>query len=216
MKFNLIDISTWKRKEYFEHYLNDVPCTYSMTLNLDITLLLKKIKIKNIKLYPTTIYLLSLLINKHEEFRTAINEDGNVGIFDVMHPAYTIFHNESEIFTNIWTEYNLSFPEFYKNYLSDVEKYSKVKQFYAKPNTPSNIFSISSIPWVSFTGFNLNIPKASNYLLPIFTTGKYFNQNDQIWLPISIQVHHAVCDGYHLARFIDELQQAINNFSTED
>ena len=119
MKFNLIDISTWKRKEYFEHYLNDVPCTYSMTLNLDITLLLKKIKIKNIKLYPTTIYLLSLLINKHEEFRTAINEDGNVGIFDVMHPAYTIFHNESEIFTNIWTEYNLSFPEFYKNYLSD-------------------------------------------------------------------------------------------------
>ncbi len=215
MTFKLIEVSTWKRKEYFEYYLNNVPCTYSMTLNLDITTLLREIKNKNIKLYPATIYLLSVVINRHEEFRTAMDENGNVGVFDLMHPAYTIFHNDSEIFTNIWTEYNFSFSEFYKNYLIDIQKYGAVKQFFAKPNAPSNLFTISSIPWVSFTGFNLNLPKVGNYLLPIFTTGKYFYQNDRIWLPISLQVHHAVCDGYHIARFINELQEVINNFEFE-
>lgn len=75
---------------------------------------------------------------------------------------------------------------------------------------PPNVFTISSIPWVSFTGFNLNLPKATDYLLPIFTTGKYFQENGKTWLPIAIQVHHAVCDGYHLSRFVNELQKSIH------
>jgi chloramphenicol O-acetyltransferase type A len=215
MEFKLIDLSKWSRKEYFDHYLNCTPCTYSMTLNLDITILLRAIKRKNIKLYPTTIYLLSTVVNRHEEFRTTIDEDGHLGVFDLMHPAYAVFHNDNETFTNIWTEYNFSFSKFYENYLSDLQRYGSVKRFLAKPDTPPNVFTISSIPWVSFSGFNLNLPKLGNYLLPIFTTGKYFDQNDRILLPISVQVHHAVCDGYHIARFINQLQEDMNKFASE-
>nr|AIA18615.1 Chloramphenicol_Acetyltransferase_CAT [uncultured bacterium] len=212
MKFELIDVSTWSRREYFDHYLNKIPCTYSMTANLDATHLLREIKKKDIKLYPTMLYLLSMVVNRHDEFRTAIDPNGDVGVFDLMHPIYTIFQKESESFTNIWTEYHVDFSEFYKAYLDDIQKYSDVKKFIAKPDGPPNVFTISSIPWVSFTGFNLNIAKADNYLLPIFTTGKYFEQNDRKWLPISIQVHHAVCDGFHAARFMNELQEAMNHF----
>ncbi len=211
MKFRLIDISKWSRKEYFEHYFNQIPCTYSMTLNLDLTVLLQEIKRRDVKLYPIMIYILSVVVNKHEEFRTAVDTNGNVGVFDLLHPSYTIFQKDSETFTNIWTEYTPSFSEFYKQYLLDVQNYGEVKSFIAKPNSPSNIFTISSIPWVSFTGFNLNLPTATDYLLPIFTTGKYFEQGSKIWLPIAIQVHHAICDGFHTARFINELQEAMNN-----
>lgn len=212
MEFRLIDISKWDRREYFEHYLNQVPCTYSMTLNLDLTVLLQEIKKRDLKLYPIIIYLLSVIVNRHEEFRTSIDANDNVGVFDLLHPLYTIFQQDSETFTSVWTEYTLSFPNFYKQYLLDVENYGKVKNFIAKPNSPSNVFTISSIPWVNFTGFNLNLPTATKYLLPIFTTGKYFEQNGKIWLPISIQVHHAVCDGFHIGRFINELQDTMNNF----
>lgn len=31
-------------------------------------------------------------------------------------------------------------------------------------------------------------------------------------LPLSIQVHHAVCDGFHVARFLDALQTRISAF----
>jgi chloramphenicol O-acetyltransferase type A len=212
MTFKKIDISKWDRKEYFEHYLNEVPCTHSMTLNLDSTTLLKEIRKQNVKLYPTMIYLLSAIVNKHEEFRTAIDTNGTVGVFDLLHPLYTIFQKDDETFTNIWTEYTPSFFEFYKQYLLDIQNYGEIKSFMAKPNVPSNIFTISTIPWVSFTGFNLNLPTATGYLLPIFTTGKYFEQDGKIWLPMAIQVHHAICDGFHIARFINELQEAMNNF----
>lgn len=210
MGFKLIDVSKWDRKEYFDHYLHDITCTYSMTLNLDLTILLQEVKREGVKLYPVMIYLLSMIVNRHEEFCTALDPNGQVGIFDLLHPSCTVFQKESETFTNLWTEYTPSFSEFYQRYLLDIQNYGEIKRFIAKPNMPANVLNVSSIPWVSFTGFNLNLPKITDYLLPIFTTGKYFEQNGKMWLPIAIQVHHAVCDGFHLARFINELQEAMN------
>jgi chloramphenicol O-acetyltransferase type A len=213
MTFQLIDLPNWKRKEYFDYYFTEVPCSYSITVNVDISTLLISIKQKNIKLYPCIIYLLTSVVNKHEEFRTALDETGALGIFDVMHPSYTVFSKDTETFTNIWTPYNPSFTAFYDHFQEDIAQYGSAKQFIGKPHPPTNVITISSIPWVTFTGFNLNIPKASDYLLPIFTTGKYFEQNNTIQLPLSIQVHHAVCDGFHVARFINAFQEQIHQFA---
>lgn len=212
MKFNLIDIKNWSRKIYFEHYLNNVRCTYSMTANIEITDLLQEIKLKNIKLYPTIIYMISTIVNKHEEFRTCFNENNDLGCWDELNPSYTIFHKENETFSNIWTEYNEEFSLFYKSYLCDIKKYGDIKEFTPKLSDYNNVFPISSIPWVSFTGFNLNVYNDGTYLTPIFTIGKYFKQNEKIFIPIAIQVHHAVCDGYHVSRFINEMQELAISF----
>ncbi len=127
-----------------------------MTFNLDLTAMLKEIKDQDIKLYPAMIYLLTKVVNNHEEFRMAFDEDGRVGIYDFLHPSYTIFQKSTETFTNLWTEYTGSFPEFHKRYES--------------------------------------------------------HENGKTLLPISIQVHHAVCDGFHVARFVNELQEAMNAY----
>ena len=37
MKFTPIDLAQWPRREHFEHYLAQVPCTYSATFSLDVT-----------------------------------------------------------------------------------------------------------------------------------------------------------------------------------
>ena len=42
MVFEKIDRSSWKRNEYFEYYFTKIPCTYSMTVKLDITQIKKK------------------------------------------------------------------------------------------------------------------------------------------------------------------------------
>ena len=39
--------------------------------------------------------------------------------------------------------------------------------------------------------------------------GKYTRKEGRVWLPISIQVHHAVCDGFHVCRFLDTLREMI-------
>ncbi len=191
--------------------MNNLRCQYSMTANIDITNLLKKVKGNNIKLYPTLIYMNSKIVNSHEEFRTNFDDKGNVGYWDSMSPSFTIFHKDDETFSNIWTEYDEDFRPFYNNCTKDMKKYGDVKGISAKENEPKNTFPISCVPWFSFTGFNLNVYSDGTYLLPITTYGKYFEQDGKILIPISLQMHHAVCDGYHVTKYLNELQSMANN-----
>ena len=171
MKFNLIDIEDWNRKPYFEHYLNAVRCTYSMTANLEITSLLREIKLKGLKLYPTLIYIITTVVNRHKEFRTSFDQNGKLGYWDSMNPSYTIFHKDNETFSSIWTEYDENFPRFYYNYLEDIRNYSDVMNFMPKAGQPANTINVSSIPWVNFTAIAVQaiftfVGSWNNYFVP--------------------------------------------------
>lgn len=205
MLFEKIDKEVWERREYFDHYFSNTPCTYSITVKLDIT----SIKARNQKLYPTMLYALSTIVNRHAEFRTAINKDGELGIYSEMHPCYTVFHKDTQTFSNLWTEYTPNLEDFCAAYQADLLQYGERHHMIGKPDIPANSFTVSMLPWATFEGFNLNLQRGYTYLIPIFTMGKYNRENDKIMLPLAIQVHHAVCDGFHVCRFVDELQELI-------
>lgn len=207
MKFTLIDMNNWDRKEYFEHYYQNIPCTYSMSVKLDITSLKQRGK----HLYSALLFILTQIINQHREFRFSFDNQGRLGYFDEMLPSYTVFNPETETFTSIWSNVPKKYEDFYDIYKSDVETFGKNKGVVGKPNMPENVFNVSMIPWMSFEGFNLNLQKGYDYLLPIFTFGKYFFENEKCVLTLSIQVHHAVCDGFHVCRLVQELQDFINS-----
>ena len=206
MNCKIIDIDRWERKEYFEHYLSLVPCTYSVTVKLDITNLINK----GVKLYPTMLYLLTKAVNKYEQFRMAFNDSGQLVVYDVMNPCYTVFHKGSETFSNIWTSYSDDYAVFCNRYQEDIGLYGNQKGFMGKPDIPENCFTISMIPWTAFEAFNINT-SCFRYLKPIFTIGRYVKNNERCDLPLAVQVHHSVCDGFHVCRFINELQTLINN-----
>ncbi len=205
MSIIAIDKDSWDRAEYFEHYFSAVPCTYSMTVKLDIT----KIKKAKRQLYPTMLYFIAKLVNDHREFRMSFDADGQLGYFDKMLPCYTVFHKDTETFSNVWTEYNDDYALFCQAYEDDMNTFGVVHKMMAKPKVPENSFPVSMIPWTTFEGFNLNLQKGYDYLLPIFTIGKFYEENGKYLLPLAIQVHHAVCDGFHVCRFVNELQECL-------
>ena len=88
MAFHLIDIQNWSRREFYEHFIHEVACSYSTTVHLDITCL------KEYKLYPSMLWLLTKTVNELPQFRTALTEDG-LGFYDDMHPSYTIFNKDA-------------------------------------------------------------------------------------------------------------------------
>lgn len=207
MNFNLIDLDQWDRKHYFEYYINQARCTFSMNANIDITHLREQLREKGSKFYPAYIYMVARIVNSHAEFRTCFDEQGRLGYWDELTPSFTIFHQDDRTFSAIWTEYSTDYDIFYQNYLEDVRQYGNIKSMTPKKGAPKNTFPISSIPWVSFTGININFFNEGTFLLPIVTCGKYFEQENKLLLPISLQAHHAVCDGYHAGHFLNELQR---------
>ncbi|MBC5730452.1 type A chloramphenicol O-acetyltransferase [Pseudoflavonifractor hominis] len=205
MEFIPVDLDTWARKEHFEHYFHQVPCTYSMTTKLDITPLIEAEE----RLYPAMLYRIAKAVNQYQEFRMDLGPDGTLGFYTEMHPCYTIFHQDSETFSNLWTEYTDDYGAFCRAYQQDLEQFGSCKDMMAKPDVPVNTFPVSMVPWESFEGFNLNLQNGYRYLPPIFTMGKYQRDERGVWLPLSIQVNHAVCDGFHVCRFIAALREMI-------
>lgn len=207
MGFILIDRNQWKREEFFQHYVTEVPCSYSMSVKMEITALRRRGE----KLYPAMLYAITTIVNRHEEFRTAFDAQGRLGVYDAMLPCYTVFHKETETFSNLWTEYTESYEAFCRAYEEDLEQYGDRQGLMGKPDVPPNNFPVSMVPWTSFEGFHLHVPKGNTYLLPIFTMGRYEERDGKWWLPLAIQVHHGVCDGFHVCRFLQELQELLQS-----
>jgi chloramphenicol O-acetyltransferase type A len=215
LRFNLIDKNEWERTPYFDYFIDDVRCTISMTANIDITSLLKNLKSKRLKIYPTLIYLTTRIVNSHEEFRTAFDDEGRLGIWDSLNPIFAIFHKENQTFSNIWTEYLSNFKLFYDGYIEKMQKFSAIKKIFPMGEKPKNLFCISCTPWISFTGLTINVYDEGKCLSPLVTFGKFFEENKKVLIPVTLQVHHAVCDGFHVSRFFNEFERMAQNFFEE-
>lgn len=154
--------------------------------------------------------MLSTIVNQFVEFRMTTNKECRLGFWEVINPMYTVLNPNTETFSSIWTKYDSCFSLFYKAYLEDTTKYTDDVLF-PQDFTPSNTFNISSVPWLDFTAFNINVYTNASYLLPIFTIGKYKIEKGKILMPLAIQCHHAVCDGYHVGNFVVALRKMAAN-----
>lgn len=207
MKFNYIDFDSFPRKEHFQHYHSNVKCSYSLTVNIDITQIYNTAKEKGKKLYPSLIWWLSNGVNTFDFMRFEHDSEGRVGFYDAVNPSFTVMPKNSENFASLWCEYSPDFEKFYQNCTQIMDCYKDTDRFAPQTDRPANCFDISSLPWIDFTAFNLNLHTSGTWLLPIFTTGRLIKQNDKVLIPLAIQVHHAVCDGWYCAKFIDYIQK---------
>lgn len=210
MNFIKIPMEQWARKSHYEHYQNNVRCSYSVTVDIDISSLIVPLKERGMKAYPAQIYMLATIVNQFPEFRMTTNDDGHLGYWEVIHPMYTVLNPKTETFSAVWSKYDGCFDAFHQAYLKDTAQNSTGVLF-PQADIPGNVFNISSVPWLDFSAFNINVFSDGSYLLPIFTIGKYKKENHKTLMTLAIQCHHAVCDGYHVGKFVETLRRMAAN-----
>ena len=209
--FHKIDFETWERKEHFKYYINLIKTNYNLTAELNISQLMEKIKEKKLKFFPTILYCIIKAVNQNKEFRMDYDKEGNLGYWEYVVPSYTIFHDDDKTFSDIWSEYDENFEKFYKNVVEDIEKYKDIKGVKTKLGRGDNFCPISCIPWLSFTGCANDTYSETKMLFPVIAFGKYFKRDEMTMIPISVFVNHAVADGYHTCKLINDIQSIVND-----
>ncbi|MEV6681969.1 type A chloramphenicol O-acetyltransferase [Streptomyces erythrochromogenes] len=205
-----IDLETWPRRQHFEHYRRRVPCTYSMTVELDVTAFAAALRRSRRKTYIAQIWAISTAVNRHDEFKMCLTAAGEPAVWPVVHPAFTVFNPERETFASVWAPYDADFGAFHDVAAPLLAEHRRATDFFPQGAPPDNVFDVSSLPWASFTGFNLNIGGHGwDHLAPIFTLGRYTVRDGRVVLPLAVQVHHAAADGYHSSRLVTELQALV-------
>ncbi|WMJ22975.1 CatA-like O-acetyltransferase [Paludicola sp. MB14-C6] len=212
LKFEMIDMETWNRAPTYHYFTEEVtPTSFTVNIDFDITVLKSALKAKNLKLFPTYLYIISNAIKKQNEFRLSL-KDNKLGYWNFLSPQYPIFHEDSKTITFLWTEYDDNFYVFYNRYLEDVKNYNKDdKVICPKGNSPENTYIISCIPWFTFNGLAMNMQNIENYFFPMIVSGGLKEEQGRMKMPLSITINHAAADGYHIHIFQQHLQHLMNH-----
>ena len=167
MNFIPIDPQNWPRLQTFYYFSKMAPTGYSITVNLDVSRLLETVRKAGIKFFPVYLWLVTKNLNAQTEFKLA-EKDGVLGYYDSLTPLYAHFQEDDHTFSLMWTEYTDSFAEFYIAYLHNQKTFGNTHGILSQPQTPppANAYTISCIPWISFTHFAVHSYENKPYYFP--------------------------------------------------
>lgn len=208
MQYTKVDLDTWSRGDLFRFYIDHMRIVMSLTVDIDVAPLLAYTKKKDLKFYPAMLWVVSKVINAHDEFKYGWDSEGDLIKWDYISPSYADFHREDEQFTKLVTEYAEDLLVFHSRFMADREKNREVRAI--AENQPPNFYDVSCLPWVKYRHFDLHVFDEGRFLAPVVTWGKYEAEQGKLFMPLTMNIHHAVADGYHLSRFFNEVQALIS------
>ena len=205
----IIDIETWKRKEHFEFFSKMQSPYFGIVTEVDCTETYQLAKDKNESFFAHYLHKSMIVVNKIEEFKYRIIDD-EVVVFDVLHAGSTIGRKDGT-FGFSFMEFSEDFEIFNKKLQKEIDEVQNSTGLRVKnEDLPENHVRHSTMPWTHFTGllhptdFN---PKES---IPKIVFGKFSEKNGRKMLPISIEAHHGLMDGYHISAYLNEFQNQLN------
>lgn len=203
-----LDIENWNRKEHFHFFKNFTEPFWGTTVQVNCTEAYKYGKQHGISFYALYTYAITRSINETENLRYRILGD-EVWVFETIHLSSTIGRTDGT-FGFSFVKYSTDFEVFTGNLKSEIEEVNKCSGIrFLDEAKRLDYIHFSTIPWFEFTslsharnhGFADSVPKIS--------VGKFFTENDTIFLPVSIHVHHGLADGYHVGLFFETLQKLL-------
>jgi chloramphenicol O-acetyltransferase type A len=208
MNFKYFDVANWGRKRAFEFYKKFDDPYFNLTANVEVSHLINQTKSQDQSFFLSTLHIALECVNQIDNFKMRI-EGEKLRIYKVIHGGSTLFYDD-ESFGFGYYDYFENRSQFIKSASQIIEKCNAEKSFDPSA-TREDLIYFSSLPWCSFTSFKHAQDKSINSSIPRITFGKYFKSGNQTMLPINIEVHHALMDGYHLGLFFAKFQEISNN-----
>lgn len=204
-----LNLETWNRKEHFAFFNQMKEPFFGITTNIDCTIAYQNAKKFGISFFTYYLYKTLVAINKIENFRYRII-DNEVYIFDKIDASATIMRDDKTFgFSFIEFEKNLNI--FSQNTIKEIERVRNTTGLFTREFPLINLIHFSTIPWINFTSLSHARSFSFPDSCPKITFGKMKVSKLGIRkMPISIHVHHALVDGYHVGELVTLFQKLMN------
>ncbi|MBE7058413.1 MAG: hypothetical protein E7387_04860 [Ruminococcaceae bacterium] len=208
-----IDLDSWERKSHYQWFASFADPTVALDVKMDITKLLRYCAENKLSSYALIMYIACQCINDNQAFCLRVL-NGEVIEIDSANVAYTILTNE-KVFVNCRATLKNGFDSYMYDIESNQKKYNNQSYVQEKFNDIAIIDDIycSCVPWVNFLSVKQPIPDKSceNRSIPRVCWGKYYTENDRIFVTLNITADHALVDGKDLSDVINDIQKAFDN-----
>jgi len=205
-----IDIDTWERKEHFNFFMNFDDPVFGITANVDVSILKKYCKREGLSFFLASLFCSTAAVNSVENFRLRIIGK-DLYLFDEIYAGSTILQDDKS-FSFAYFEREKDLHMFCQKGSKTIDKQKNGGEFDPR-NDDLNVIYYSVIPWINFTAIKHPVKHDPSFSIPKITFGKIVENNEKLSMPVSVEAHHSLLDGYHVGLYFENFQKKMNSFS---
>jgi chloramphenicol O-acetyltransferase type A len=203
-----LDVTTWSRRDLFKFFISYDNPYFNICLRLDVTKVLSWLRHRpKVSVSLANHYFALRVANEVEPFHYRLQGE-QVLVHEVINGGTTVLLPD-ETFTFAYFDYHEDFDEFMKGAQESVAQTIARPTF--EPTPRDNLIYFTTLPWFSFTSFAHARKRGRGDSVPRIAFGKFVKENDRTLLPFSVEVHHALMDGLHVGRYVNRLQEVLDN-----
>lgn len=204
-----LDLENWPRKTHFEFFRKMDEPFFGVTVTVDCTKAYAEAKKRNTSFFLYYLYKSLGAVNAVEAFRYRISGD-QIAICDRVDSSATISREDGSFGFSL-IEFDADFDVFSEKALLEIERVKNTPGLLTRSFDDDNLIHFSAIPWLDFTSLSHartftivdSCPKISFGKMTVYENGKRT-------MPMSVHVHHALMDGFHVGQFVDCFQEEMN------
>ncbi|WP_151088147.1 chloramphenicol acetyltransferase [Hymenobacter baengnokdamensis] len=203
-----IDLASWNRREHFEFFSRFEEPFFGLVATVDCTRALAEAKRQSIPFFLYYLHRALQAVNQVEALRYRI-EEGQVYCYDRIHASATIGRAD-HTFGFSFIEQHRELADFIPGALAEIAAVQASQGLRLSDTTSRpDVIHFSAIPWARFTG--LTHARSFSYpdSCPKISVGQTYTEGAATLMPVAINVHHGLADGYHVGQFLAAFQEQL-------
>lgn len=201
-----LDTATWPRRDAYEHFRRFDKPYFNVCTRVDAAPL--KAALDGRGGFALALYHLALrLCHEQQPMRLRL-EAGRVRVYDSVDGSTTVLREDGS-FGYAPLPWNADFRRFAA---AAEESIAAVRQ-HRLPFDPrvdeTAVVHFTTLPWIHFTSFSHARNWGREDSVPKFAFGRADRDGVRLWVPMSVEVHHALLDGLHLGRYVQAFEAAM-------
>lgn len=206
-----IDTTGWARRDAFEHFRGFDKPFFNVCVRLDVAPLRSALAATRpgAGLGLACYFVAMTLANRQEPFRLRL-EAGRVRVHDTVGGSTTVLRPDGESFTFADIEPDADFDRFCARARASIDAArARTARFDPRPDDHARIH-FTTLPWIHFSSFSHARNWGGEDSVPKFAFGRAEPDGTRTWLPMSVEVHHALMDGVHVGRFVEAFEAMLD------
>ncbi|MGG5207617.1 CatA-like O-acetyltransferase [Chryseobacterium sp. MIQD13] len=205
----IIDIEKWNRKEHFEFFSKMASPYFGFTTEVDCTKAYDYAKENSHSFFATYLHRSMIAVNAVDELKLRIVDD-QIVLYDTIHAGSTIARADGT-FGFAFIPFSENFDLFNEAMQQEIEAVQHSTGLRLNNgDLGKDLVRHTTIPWNSFSALLHPTNFNNSESVPKITFGKFSIRDGKKFLPVSVEAHHGLADGLHLARYMEEFQRQLD------
>lgn len=204
---DFLDTDTWARREAFEYFRGFDKPYFSACVRLDAAPLKAAAAARGASFSLACHFVTLRLANLHEPFRLRL-EGGRVRICETVHASTTVLRDD-ESFGFATLQHTADFAAFCAQGSAAMAAVRTRRRPFEPDVDEAALVHYTTLPWLHFTSFSHARNWGREDAVPKIAFGRLQAEGPRLWLPFSVEVHHALMDGLHLGRYVQAVEAAL-------